>query len=400
MIAISLLGLGLILVPVAYLTLLAIAAVRKPAATELLPRPTSYFAIVIPAHDEEDVIARTVTRMLRSQYPKHLYDVYVIADHCTDGTAEHARQAGATVLVRSGHERSGKGEALQWCFDQVLKKERIDAVILFDADSAVDSEFLRIMDSRLDSGSDAIQGQHTIANPDDGWFPALTWAMFAVDNRFHNLGRANLGFSAKNMGDSICFRVDILKRHGWGEGLTEDYDFRQRLLLDGIKIEYEPTAKAFGGAPASLLQAMPQRERWLAGSAVASRARRNRLLAEGIRRGNLALIDGALQAWLPSYSTLTVLVVGSIVAQTVANKIFKIPFPTVLSAGWYLVLGLLFLYPLIGLALEGMQLKAYVALLSGPIFIVWRTSLAIKHRLMGGPRNWVRTARAETRASR
>ena len=92
------------------------------------------------------------------------------------------------------------------------------------------------MDSRLAQGAQVVQGQHVIRNPDDGWFPALTWAMFLIDNRIQNLGRSNLGWSAKNMGDSICFRADVLRRLGWGEGLTEDYQLRQRLLLAGIAI--------------------------------------------------------------------------------------------------------------------------------------------------------------------
>ena len=66
-----------------------------------------------------------------------------------------------------------------------------------------------------------IHGQHIIRNPNQSWFPALTWAMFLIDDRFQNLDRSNLGWSAKNMRDSICFRVDVLRQLGWGEGLPK-----------------------------------------------------------------------------------------------------------------------------------------------------------------------------------
>ena len=90
--------------------------------------------------------------------------------------------------------------------------------------------------------------------------------MFLIDNRFQNLGRSNLGWSAKNMGDSICFRVDVLLQLGWGEGLTEDYHLRHKLLLNGIRIAYEPAAIGYGEAPITWSRARAQRARWLRGT--------------------------------------------------------------------------------------------------------------------------------------
>jgi cellulose synthase/poly-beta-1,6-N-acetylglucosamine synthase-like glycosyltransferase len=153
------------------------------------------------------------------------------------------------VHERDEGPRFGKGAALSWLFQKILKEEQCDAVVIFDADSRVDPEFLQVMERRLVQGDQVIQGQHIIRNPNHGWYPALTWAMFLIDNRFQNLGRSNLGWSAKNMGDSICFRADILRKLGWGEGLTEDYHLRFLLLLKGIRIVYEPAAIGYGEAP-------------------------------------------------------------------------------------------------------------------------------------------------------
>jgi 1,2-diacylglycerol 3-beta-glucosyltransferase len=253
------------------------------------------------------------------------------------------------------------------------------------------------MDARLAQGAQVIQGQHIISNPDDGWFPALTWAMFLVDNRFQNLGRSNLGWSAKHMGDSICFRADVLRRIGWGEGLTEDYQLRQRLLLEGIKIAYEPAAMGYGEAPRTWTQAQAQRARWLRGTHDASQRFAGRLFAESKRCRDAALLDGALQAYLPSYSTLTVLSVICLLFHMLVNWCIGPVLAPALVGTWAVVVAMLFVYPLLGLAVEKAPLKAYLVILSGPLFIIWRTWLALTARLGRKSVTWVRTAHGEQR---
>jgi 1,2-diacylglycerol 3-beta-glucosyltransferase len=219
--------LAIFLIPVSFLLLIAIASIRQAPEPKWQNRaPVNRFMIAIPAHDEASVIEATIHRLLGLNYPSHLFSIHIVADHCSDQTADTARKAGAIVHERREGPRTGKGAALSWLFQKALKDDLYDAVIIFDADTQVDPQFLRIMDRRLEVGASVIQAQHIISNPDKGWFPLLTWAMFLIDNRFQNLGRSNLGWSAKNMGDSICFRTDVLRKMGWGEGLTEDYQLR------------------------------------------------------------------------------------------------------------------------------------------------------------------------------
>ena len=128
---------------------------------------------------------------------------HVVADHCTDQTVLAAHKEGATAHERNDGPRGSKGGALRWLFQRIMADDSApiyDAVIVFDADTKVSSDFLQIMNVRLNQGHQVIQGQHVISNPDDGWFPALTWSMFLIDNRFQNMGRSNLGWSAKKHG--------------------------------------------------------------------------------------------------------------------------------------------------------------------------------------------------------
>ncbi len=377
-------------IPVVYLSFLALAAIPT---RRTMPRaePTCRFAIAISAHDEEIVIGRTVAALRRSDYPATLFDLFVVADHCSDSTARVAREAGALVFEKNELPR-GKGPALGWLFRQILNCESYDAVVIFDADTRVAPEFLRIMDACLAQGHDIIQGQHRILNPDDGWFPMLAWAMFLADNRLQNQSRSNLGLSAKNMGDSICFRADLLRRLGWGEGLTDDYAFRQRLLLEGFRIRYEPAAVGYGEAALNWRIARVQRARWLRGTYEADRKHAWRLLREALRNWNPSALDGALQACLPSYSTLTVLVLALALVHAFVSWLGYSEF----SRGWLVLLCLLAVYPFWGLALERAPVHAHLAILSGPLFMIWRTWIALTARYLQGEVEWVRTPRKDT----
>lgn len=389
----------LVALPLGYLLVLAIASIFPLRRHRVPTTPAHRFAVAIPAHNEEKVIAETVRRLRQLDYPAELFAIHVVADHCSDRTAELARAAGATAHERTDGPRTGKGAALSWLFARVLADPGYDAVVVFDGDTRVAPDFLRVMDARLAAGDPVIQGQHVIRNPRDGWFPALTWAMFLIDNRFSNRGRVNLHLSAKNMGDSICFRADVLRKIGWGQGLTEDYQLRQRLLLEGIRIAYEPTAQGYGEAVLTWAKARAQRARWLRGTHDASKEFARTLLREGIRRRSLARLDGALQAYLPSYSTLTLVSGGLLALQlaAVARGAAIAPFALAL---WGLSFAILFVYPLFGLALERAPLRAYLTILTGPVFIVWRSWLAYRARFGTRDVVWVRTAHGETAARR
>jgi cellulose synthase/poly-beta-1,6-N-acetylglucosamine synthase-like glycosyltransferase len=374
--------------PLGYSYLLLFASLRKPpdlgAAKELR------FAVAIPAHNEEPVIEATIRGLRESDYPSHLIEIFVAADNCTDETASIARAQGARVYVRETQERGGKGPTLSWLFERIFETGMdFDAIVVFDADTRVHPNFFRAMCSRLSSGSQIVQGNHVIRNPHQGWFPALTWAMFLIDNRCQNLGRANLGLSAKNMGDSICFKPGILKWMGWGKGLTEDYAFRQKLLLKGLRIDYEPRAVGFGEAAADWKEARQQRARWLSGTYQSSRKTGRRLLIEGLRRRDFALLDGALQAYFPSYSTLTLLV-GIL---TVFSWTFERWSISPLPIGWTCLFGMAFIYPLLALVFERAPLRAFLVILTGPVFIIWRTAVTISSRFMHREVAWVRTPR-------
>jgi len=146
----------------AYLWFIALASVppiRRPKSAARYAR----FAIAIPAHDEESVIADTVTRLLRQDYPRSLFEIFVVADNCSDRTAEIARSQGALCYERKTDQRVGKGAALSWLFERIFHNGTYEAIVVFDADTHVQEDFLKTMNERLQGGAQVIQGRHVIA---------------------------------------------------------------------------------------------------------------------------------------------------------------------------------------------------------------------------------------------
>lgn len=99
---------------------------------------------MIPAHNEEMVLGDLLENLKILKYPKELYDIYVIADNCTDSTAEVAHRHGAYVFERCNKELGGKGYAMDWAFPKIFETGRhYDAFCVFDADNLVHLDFWR-----------------------------------------------------------------------------------------------------------------------------------------------------------------------------------------------------------------------------------------------------------------
>ena len=141
---------------------------RKKEEKILVPKST--FAVIVAAHNESAVIGQLVDNLRNLNYPKDLYDIYVIADNCSDNTAEIAKEGGAIVCERTHPTKKSKGFALEWMFDKLFKMEKqYDGIVIFDADNLVHPQFLMEMNNRLCKGDRIIQGYLDAKNPYDTW---------------------------------------------------------------------------------------------------------------------------------------------------------------------------------------------------------------------------------------
>jgi len=400
-------GQGLMLACLIYQAILAAASALPTKRASHAGEKRLRFAIAIPAHNEAAVLAATLARLKEQDYPRELFDVHVAADHCSDATAEVTRQGGGIAHERSEPPQGRKAYALQWLLQRILQREPgsllhpaflagYDAVAIFDADSQVDPGFLAAVEGHLRDGKRVLQGQHIIHNPQDSPLAAMAAVDMRLNNRLRNQSRANLGLACRLMGDAMVFDTQVLREHGWPTvSMNEDREYGYVLLLNGIRASYVPEARSYGQAASSWRQAEPQRLRWYRQVPALQRRYAGRLIGAAVRSRSPALLDGAVELLMPSY---TYLVAGAAVNLIVVIAL-GLWLPTVRGllgvAGSLALLGAWMLYPLAGLWIDRAPGWAYRALWMGPAYLIWRLWIAVLVRVRGERIGWVRTQRRE-----
>ncbi len=253
------------------------------------------YALLVAAHNEEQVIANMVKSLQNIDYPEEYYDIFVIADNCTDRTAEFARRAGARVYERFDDEKCGKGHALEWMFDKLYNmEEKYDYVSIFDADNLVDSNFLNAMNERANQGFKVVQGFLDSKNPYDSWITASYSYCFWSINRIFQLPRYKLGLCCELSGTGFIIALDTLKKLGWGATcLTEDMEFTMKLCLNDEKVAFAYDAKVYDEKPLTLAQSWKQRTRWMQGHWDVASRYFGKLIKKGIKERKLSCIDCA-----------------------------------------------------------------------------------------------------------
>ncbi len=226
------------------------------------------FMAIIPAHNEEAVVGNLVESLKRQNYDKELYDIYVIADNCTDNTAKIAKEAGAIVYERFNNTKKTKGYALDWFLQQKIEENAsYDAFFVFDADNIVDPDFMKNMNKKLCQGEEVVQGYRDIKNPTDSWITAGYAIFYWTMHRFYHLARYNLGLSPLLNGTGFMVKFDTIKPEGGLKTvtLTEDIEFSLKRIIKGKRLGWATDAIVYDEQPVGFQQSWSQRSRWTVG---------------------------------------------------------------------------------------------------------------------------------------
>ena len=342
---------------------------RRKEKKILTPQKT--FAVIVAAHNEQAVIGQLIANLQSLEYPKDLYDIFVIADNCADDTAQIAADAGAIVCERTNDTEKGKGFALEWMFKKLFELPRqYDAVTIFDADNLVHPRFLLEMNNRLCKGDKLVQGYLDAKNPYDTWVSGTFAIAFWVIDHIWHLAKTNIGLSSVLGGTGMCITTDVLKRHGWGATcLTEDMEFTMKSLVEGIKTTWAHDAIVYDEKPLTFMQSWNQRKRWAQGQFDVAHRFIPKMLKAGIKQHDIRILDGCLHLLQPHFLLIsTFFVVISYVQLAVPpfyTNIYNFMPSQLMTA---IMLGQ-YILPIIILLKIHVKWKAWLYLILYPVFI-------------------------------
>jgi cellulose synthase/poly-beta-1,6-N-acetylglucosamine synthase-like glycosyltransferase len=341
---------------------------QPPLPVPVLPR----FAFVVPAHDEELLIARCVRSLQAIEYPEGSSEIIVIADNCQDDTARIAQECGASVLERTSTDERGKSAAIGWALRQ-LDLPAFDAIILIDADTIVEPDYATCLARWAPLRGKALQSYDGMSNEFENWLTRM--AGMLTRNRYGitlELKEAG-GLNTPLTGDGTVLGTELLAAHPWQiSTVTEGWEIYARLTLAGIQTIYVPEARLYAQETRSLKQSRSQRERWTSGRLAVLRmywkaivrarhlelAQRLDLVAEltntgPVMRAFTGTVGVALGVLLGSPASLAVAALGAAgVLQPALYSLISLtrhpqPWPTILAflrfpvyAGWRVAVGI------------------------------------------------------------
>ena len=280
-----------------YQILISLCSLVKLKDKPLLIDKKHKFMAIIPAHNEESVIGNLLDSLNNQNYDKDLYDVYVIADNCTDNTAKIAKEKGAIVYKRFDEKNKTKGAALDWFLQQKIKENApYDALFIFDADNIVDKNFIVNMNKKLCQGEEVVQGYRDIKNPTDNWIAGGYALFYWTLHRLYHLARYNIGLSPNLNGTGFMVKFDVIKEEGgWKtETLTEDIEFSLQRIIKGRKLGWATDAIVYDEQPTSFAQSWNQRSRWSTGH-IQCIAKYTKPLAQAVKEHKTMMnLDGLL----------------------------------------------------------------------------------------------------------
>jgi len=364
----------------AYLLLLVFAGVvvrrQRPAPARRMRR----FAVVVPAHNEEAGVARTLDSIHALGYPRPLFDVHVVADNCDDRTAEIARGYTPFVHERIDETARGKGQALRWLFDRLVGGA-YDAFVVIDADSVVCRDFLSAMNDRLESGCLAVQSYH-------GVLASLRGAALCLLHHTRQSGLSALGASAGLAGNGMVFAAELPQAREWDAfGVTEDLELHAKLAAAGVKVAFAPEVSVLSEMPLSLAASRDQNLRWERGRLALVCHHAPRLFVAGLRSRDWPKLAAALNLLIPPLSVHAILAVAFLVLSLLLGSTVAV----VLAAATLLGLAV---YVVAGLAAAKAPLRLWLALGFAPIYVPWKGWLYAQALIARGPPSWTRTRRA------
>jgi cellulose synthase/poly-beta-1,6-N-acetylglucosamine synthase-like glycosyltransferase len=325
------------------------------------------FLILVPAHNEESVIRFGLEAIMADLRSRD--SVLVVADRCTDRTAEIARSCGALVLERGPDAAPGRAATRQAGLEHAADLPW-DAVLMLDADSVIEPGFFDACERALASGASAVQARSE-SSRGRTWATEASLAAFTLQGITIPRGRDRLGVSVRLRGTGMAIRREIALGHRFHAPASEDLFFTLDLLLEGVRCRHVDDARlrsqgastwgAFGG----------QKVRYEAGRMAAARHFIPLLLRRGVRQRDRACLEAA---WFLASPPFALGVVSLLLGAGLAAAAGAWGVAAVFGAG----LAALVIALVTGLIQARAGLRTWLALGTAPWYLAWKVVVQLR----------------------
>lgn len=344
--------------------------------------PRTNIAVVVPAHNEAACIERCVRALMECERKESDHVVYVVADNCTDSTAEIARNAGARVLVRNDTQRRGKGWALEHAFS-VLQDQNFDAVLVVDADSVPQTNLITEISRLIRSGADAVQCRYCVRNAADSPRTRLMNVALLAFNVLRPRGRQRWGMSVGILGNGFALSRDTLRYVPYqARSVVEDLEYHLRIVRVGRRVQFADSTTIWGDMPLGGAGSTTQRARW-EGGRFRMIGKMAPVLFQEVAKGNTRLIEPLLELLLLPLAFHCLLLFATLIPPVEAVRIY--------AAGG---LALVASHILAAVYVGNGEFKDLAAVFMVPYYLVWK--LTLLGRLVKTAKHnaeWIRTER-------
>ena len=359
---------------------------NRPAAARQIARTA---VIVVPAHDEASVIVPAL-RSLSDALGEGMR-ILVVADNCSDDTAERARQAGHQVIERNDEQHRGKGFALAFAAAE-LESAPPDVVVVLDADCAIDSASLRAIVDEAAASNRPCQAVNLIRTCLGG-SPLVQISTFAffVKNAVRQRGLQRLAGRVHLTGTGMALPFAQFQRAGEvGGSVVEDLAFGIQLAESGYApwLVDEATVWSDGSSQAGTLI---QRRRWEGGFLSLSFHNGARLVGRGIVRMNLRTMLAGLDLLIPPLALFATVNLAVLAIAAGAAAAFDLSWWPIIAHG--AALGAAVCAVAASWFGEGRKFISGSALLRIPLYVLWKLPLYAATARRGAPSEWLRSGR-------
>lgn len=257
-------------------------------------KKNNFFAILIPARNEGEVIGNLIDSLLELNYPKDRYRVYVIPNNCSDNTREIVKEKLVSIIDCNIPVKT-KGDVLKYTFNVLKDNKEIDAYLIFDADNVVHEDFLIHMNDCLNSGYNVAEGFRDVKNPSDNWISSSYTIFYLFQNIFFNKSRMSLNLSSSINGTGFMISKKLIDKDGFlTYTLTEDVEFAGQCALKNEKIAFVRQAITYDEYPDNFTLSFKQRKRWSAGIIECMKKYSYKLFKNYLKTKELACLDMCL----------------------------------------------------------------------------------------------------------